>query len=146
LISGGWGTFPLAPLCDDAGPRLPDVLERMAERLQSEVADLPKIAMLWKATAILADMRYDQDVILPLMRKVMTMVKLEDFPSYAKGEAKGEGKAARRLILLVGRKLIGDPDTQTLAVLDAINDLDRLDRMANRLPDVKSWQELLSDK
>ncbi|HZZ77051.1 MAG TPA: hypothetical protein VFE62_00950, partial [Gemmataceae bacterium] len=142
LINGGWGTFPLAPLCDDARLRLPDVIERMATRLQNEVADVPKLAMLWKTTAILADMCYDQDVILPLMRKAMTMVKLEDFPSYTKGEI----KSARRLILLIGKKMIGDPDPQTVAALEAINNLDRLDRMANRLPDVKSWQELLSEK
>lgn len=143
--SGGWGLFPLAPLCDDARPRLAELLERMAARLQKEVADLPKIAMLWQTAAILADMRYDQDEILPLMQKVMTMVKLEEFPSYAKGEARGEVKGRRETIIALAGKVLGSPDAGTLASLESINDLDRLRRMTDRLLDVDSWQELLAE-
>ena len=113
----------------------------MAARLQNEVADLPKLAMLWKTIAVLADMCFDQDVILPLMRMAMTMVKLEDFPSYTKGEV----KATRQNILVIGKRVIGDPDIQAIAALEAISDLDRLNRMMNRVLDVKSWQELLSE-
>jgi hypothetical protein len=109
------------------------------------MADPQKLAMLWQTTAILADMRYDQEFILPLMRKVMTMVKLEDFPSYAKGVAKGEAEGIRRTIILLGEKRLGAPDAKTLESLQSINDLERLRRITDRLLDVETWQELLAE-
>ncbi len=128
---------------------LPDLIGRMANRLKNEVTDPQQLATLWQTTAILADMRYDQEFILPLMRKVMTMVKLEDFPSYAKGlakgEAMGEAKGRRETIIRLGKKVLGPPDAQTLESLESFNDLDRLRQMTERLLDVKTWQELLAE-
>src|SRR5206468_4126531 len=113
---GGWGLFPLAPLCDDAKSQLPSLLERMAKRLKNEIADPQKIALLWQTTAILSDMRYNQEFILPLMRKVMTMVKLEDFPSYSVGMAKGR----RETITILGEQRFGPPDAKTRQTLESI--------------------------
>ena len=142
LAAGGWGLFPLAPLCDDAKSQLPSLLERMANRLKNEIADPQKIALLWQTTAILSDMRYEQEFILPLMRKVMTMVKLEDFPSYSVGVAKG----FRETILLQGKIKFGVADEDTISALESIKNLDRLRSISERILTVNSWQELLSEK
>lgn len=106
-----------------------------------EMADPQQQATLWQTTAILADMRYDQELILPLMRKAMTMVKLEDFPSYTKGAL----RERRETIVDLGTRVLGAPDAGTRATLESINDLDCLRRMTNRILDVKTWQELLAD-
>jgi hypothetical protein len=143
LANGSWGMFPLALLCDDAKPQLPTLIERMASRLRNEISQPQEISTLWKITALLADMRYDQEVILPLMRKAMTMmVKLEDFPSYSKGVVKG----IRETVVRQGTRRFGPPDAATLAVLEATKSLERLGYLSERLLEVNSWQELLADE
>jgi hypothetical protein len=142
LVNGSWGLFPLAPLCDDAKPQLPKLLERMAKRLQAEASDRQQMALLWEATAILSDMRYDASVFLPLMQKVMTMIKLDDLRM-------GDWFAARTLrktILRLGRKKFREANESEVAHLEAIEDLDKLSVLSERLLDANSWQELLSDE
>jgi hypothetical protein len=140
LASGGWGLFPLAILCDDAEGQLPTLIDRMAKRLQTEVADLEKMSMLWEATAIISNMRYEPKLIVPLMRKVMTMVKMEDFKPY---NDYFTATGIRETLLALGEKRFGVPDAQTLEALESITELDPLRRMRDRLLDVNSWQELL---
>ncbi len=48
-----------------------------------------------------------------------------------------------RLLQKLGRKQFGDPDPQTESALAAIQDLDRLERMAEAVLTVQSWQQLL---
>jgi hypothetical protein len=55
----------------------------------------------------------------------------------------GEVRGLHRMLLRQGRKRFGAPDPATQAALTAITDLDRLQRMAERLLDVASWQDLL---
>lgn len=50
---------------------------------------------------------------------------------------------AHKIILRQGRTLFGPPDENTLAALTAIEDLERLELLGERLLEVKSWQELL---
>jgi hypothetical protein len=64
------------------------------------------------------------------------MIKLEDFPSYAKG--------MRRSILAAGKKKLGVPDEKMLAVLEAIKCTERLEALSERVTEVGSWQELLA--
>ena len=138
LASGGWGLFPLAPLCDDARPQLPVLMERMANRLQNEIADPQKLSMLWQMTSILSSLRYDQEMILPLMEKAMSVIKVEDFVSYRNG--------IRETILRQGAKKFGTPDGEIISALEAITRPDRLRVISERLLDVNSWQELLADE
>jgi hypothetical protein len=49
----------------------------------------------------------------------------------------------QRLLLRLGRRTLGDPDEATKEALKAITDLERLERIGERLPDVSTWQELL---
>ena len=57
-----------------------------------------------------------------------------------------EGKIFQnqRLLIKQGRKRLGDPDAQTESALAAIQDLDRLERMAEAMLTVNSWRELLA--
>jgi hypothetical protein len=51
-----------------------------------------------------------------------------------------------RILLQVGRKRLGEPDSKTEATLGAIKDPERLERMADALDGVRSWKALLSVK
>ena len=60
------------------------------------------------------------------------------------GREKGHLEEAKKLILRLGRKSLGAPDAAVTAALDGFTDLERLERIHERLGDVKSWQELLA--
>jgi hypothetical protein len=50
----------------------------------------------------------------------------------------------RKCLLTLGPRLFGPPDETTVAVLQAIEDLPRLRRMAEQLLDLSSWEQLLA--
>jgi hypothetical protein len=63
-------------------------------------------------------------------------------------EQEGMVKGEMRAILKFARKRFGKPDAKTLAALKAIQDLERVERMLERLTDLKttvnSWRALLA--
>jgi hypothetical protein len=133
----------LAPLGDVARERLPEVIERMRERLEGE-APYEQRRELWAATFLLMGLRYENALIEQLLKGVQGM---EESTTYqlilGRGEAKGEVKEARKLVLRLGRKRFGEPDA---SVQKALRDasLDRLEEMADRLLQAETWQELLA--
>jgi hypothetical protein len=60
----------------------------------------------------------------------------------------GQIKHAGKLILRLGSKRLGPPDEGSRQTLASIKDLERLDRLCDRLMEdktaVSSWQELLA--
>ena len=60
------------------------------------------------------------------------------------GWAEGRMEQTRALLLRLGSKRFGAPDDQSRAVLEAIPSLEALERLADRLLEVESWQELLA--
>lgn len=62
----------------------------------------------------------------------------------AEGQAKGRAEEARALLLRQGRKRFGEPDAATVAALEAIADLPRLERMWDAFLEVPGWTELLA--
>jgi predicted transposase YdaD len=62
----------------------------------------------------------------------------------AEGEAKGKAAEAKTILLRQGRKRFGEPDTATVAALQAITDVAYLESLSERLLDVGSWQDLLA--
>jgi hypothetical protein len=55
----------------------------------------------------------------------------------------GSERQAKRIVLLQGEERFGPPGDATKARLEAITDLERLDRIAVRLLHASNWQELL---
>jgi hypothetical protein len=53
--------------------------------------------------------------------------------------------AARRILLCLGTKRFGEPDAATLAVIEAIKDVDLLETMVDRFVDgeIHGWDDLL---
>jgi predicted transposase YdaD len=62
----------------------------------------------------------------------------------AKGIAEGRIEEARELLLRQGRKKLGPPGETFEAEITAVADLDRLHELFDRIPDVSTWDELLS--
>jgi predicted transposase YdaD len=60
------------------------------------------------------------------------------------GEAKGQAIGERKVILRLGRKRFGEPDAATIAALEAISSVERLEQLAVRLLEVESWTDLLA--
>jgi hypothetical protein len=50
---------------------------------------------------------------------------------------------ARRLIRLLARRALGEPDEATVTRLEGITDIDRLERIFDRAGEASSWQDLL---
>ncbi len=55
----------------------------------------------------------------------------------------GALKHARKLVLRVGQKKFGPASDDVVTTVQGIENLDRLDRLAERILEVSSWQELL---
>ena len=56
----------------------------------------------------------------------------------------GEAKKEREIVLRQGRKKFGPPSPEVEAALNLIEDMTRLDMLADRLLDVSTWDELLA--
>ena len=64
---------------------------------------------------------------------------------FAKGRAEGgQIEEARRYLLDLGRKRLGEPGDNVLGQVAAIDDLDRLNRLLDRILDATTWEELLA--
>jgi predicted transposase YdaD len=62
------------------------------------------------------------------------------------GLQEGRVEELHRVLIRQGRRRFGDPDAVTQTELDAIQDIDRLERMADAILKAASWQELLETK
>lgn len=59
------------------------------------------------------------------------------------GRSEGAVAEAKKILRIFGDGQFGPPDAQTVATLEAIDDLARLEELASRLQAAKSWQEVL---
>jgi predicted transposase YdaD len=62
----------------------------------------------------------------------------------AEGEARGLAKGALEALLRVGRRKLGEPTIESRTTLDAIDSVDRLRSLLDRVLDVSTWDELLA--
>jgi predicted transposase YdaD len=152
VLEGGLGVLPLAPLADVSEAALPGVLRRMHERLSREVAP-PDAAMLWSATYLLMGLRYSTEVATQLLQGVRGMRESVTYQAIleegraegeAKGIARGMSEEAKRLLLRLGQKRFGEPESAVLTAIEGITDREQAEAMTERLLDVSSWDELLA--
>ena len=62
----------------------------------------------------------------------------------AEGRAEGQAVEARKILLRQGSKRFGPADARARGAVEAITDIDRLEKLTERLLDVSSWDELLA--
>jgi hypothetical protein len=58
----------------------------------------------------------------------------------------GREDEARKIQLRLGRVKFGDPGPEVEAAVQAVRDLDRLERMSEQLLRVNTWKELLATR
>jgi predicted transposase YdaD len=95
-------------------------------------------------------LRFSDDVTDSLLEGVQTMQESTTYQKILRegrkeGLLEGRISEAQRMLLRLGRKKFHDPDAATVAALEAISDLERLETMGERILDseIRDWTELL---
>ncbi len=141
-LGGGLGLVPLAPLGAVRRQELPAVVARMQHRIDREAPALGK--ELWSATYLLMGLRYEQALTQRLLQGVVTMKESVTYQAILQeGKAEGKAEEAQKMLLLFGKRRLGEPGPDVLAALQALTDASQLEQLAVRLEEVSSWEELL---
>jgi predicted transposase YdaD len=159
-LTAGVNLVPLAPLASVAEVELPRMVDRMAARINAEPAE--RAAKLWAATYLLMGLCYSEDLVAELLEGVQNMQESTTYQAILRegrnegliegrneglNEGRNEGRIteAHRLLLLQGEIRFGAPDEATRIDLEAIRDVERLERISKRLLDanIRDWNELL---
>jgi predicted transposase YdaD len=152
---------PLAPLTNIAEPALPELVERMATRINAEPQQ--RSMKLWTATYLLMGLCYSEELVSRLLEGVHNMQESTTYQAILREgrnegliegrnegliEGRNEGRVseAQRLLLLQGEIRFGRPDEATRSDIEAIRDVERLERISKRLLDatIADWRGLLS--
>lgn len=158
FLNAGPAFLPLALLTNEADRDFAAAFDRFRDRLSRP--DIPRILVndVVGYAYTMCGLRYSPSQIVRFFMGIRNI--MEDSETYQellqegmpKGMAKGmqqgrlEGEKARSRLLLLkqGGKKFGPADADTEAAVNAIDDLDRLDRLAVALLDVTTWAELLA--
>jgi predicted transposase YdaD len=139
LLAGGIGTLPLAPISDVPEAEVPGIIERMQKRLRRR-AERAVARDIWAATFILLGLRYSPEISRALLRGVVGM---KESTTYQAILEEGRLEGARKMLLLVGRERLGEPDATSAAAINAMTDVEQLHNLGRQAMHVSSWQELL---
>ncbi len=148
LLNGPLGLLPLAILCQlpegiAVAVGLTNVVQRIVDRLLAE-ASPERGKKLITAAFVLSGLRIDQTLAVQLFQGVRGMRESTTYQFILEeGRLEGLAEGTRHLLLRLARKYLGDPDATTQTTLKAIRDVERLERMAERLADVTTWEDLL---
>jgi predicted transposase YdaD len=138
------GLVPLAPLTNVTEADLPGVVRRMADRINDEPR--PRAAKLWTATYLLMGVRYPDDVVNQLLEGIQTMRESSTYQAILReGRQEGRVDGEQRFLLRMGTKRFGKPNAATIAAIEAVRDIDRLENLGERIldPGIRDWDELL---
>jgi hypothetical protein len=145
FLHGGLGLLPLAILCQmPENVPLPDALRQVVQEIDRRLlqeTDHAQAVRLMTATFILTGLRVAKEDLSNIYDGVRIMHESTAY-DVIMDEGRLEGEI--RLLLRLGRKRFGDPDPTTESTLRATKDLERLERMAEAILTVGSWEELLA--
>lgn len=120
----------------------------MAERINPEPEPEPRADMLWMASLLLMGFRYDEKMATQLVKGVWkNMRESTTYQAILKeGRDMGQIAEARRMLLMLGGNRFGDPNEATRAAVDAIQNVERLERITLRVYDanISDWESLLA--
>jgi hypothetical protein len=86
-------------------------------------------------------LRFPGELIARVLKRVGIM---EDNTFVQLMIQEGRLREARRIVLDLGRIRLGPPGEETVAVIEALTDLDRLEELSLRVLDATIWAELLA--
>jgi hypothetical protein len=143
VLKAGVGFLPLAvlgkpPAGKSREQALPEVVERIADRAEREAK--PDAGKLLTSAYILSSMHVAPAVARGIFNKVIAM---QESGTYQLILQEGAVKHMRGWILKQGQAKFGEPNEKQKNKLGAIEDLERLDRIAEKVHSAKSWDALL---
>jgi predicted transposase YdaD len=127
---------PLAPLTNvpESEEALRGLVRRMAERINAEPQ--PRAAKLWTATCLLMGLRFSEELAFQSLEGVQNMRESTTYQAILReGRQEGKVEGEQELLLRQGTKRFGEPDAATIAALEAIQDIDRLGALGERILD-----------
>ncbi len=149
-LTGGVNLVPLAPLTKvvDTEEAMQRLKVRMADRINAEPA--PRMSMLWTVTCFLMGIRYPEEFVFRFLEGVENMRESTTYQAVlreGRDEGRIEGRVAegQRLVVRQGTKRFGEPDAATVAAIEAIQDIDRIEALGDRVVNmgIQTWDELL---
>jgi predicted transposase YdaD len=148
LLTGGLPLVPLALISAVTEPQLPGIMERIEKRLSGR-RGRAQAQVVWAAAYVLLGLRYSPDLSARLFRGVVSMKESSTYRAIlAEGREEGREEGAvieaRKLLRLLGDAPFGKPDTRTIALIDGIDDLDKLEELATRVRTATSWEEVFN--
>jgi predicted transposase YdaD len=131
---------------------LPGVIQRMRERINAEPQ--PRADKLWTTAYFLMGTRYKPELVDHLLEGVYNVIESTTYQKVLNdgrqegllmGRQEGRLEEGRQILLRQGTKKFGKPDVATVAALEAIHDVDRLEALGLRIldADVHDWTDLL---
>lgn len=162
FLNGGLGTLALAPICDLQGYDLPRVVHLMKNRVDAEIIDAAERNEFWAAVEILMGAVYDAPFVKVLLQGVANMRESSTAIAYIeegrlkgveegiekgieKGIEIGEAGAGQKFLIRIGTRFLGAPAESIRQQINAITDFARLQQLGERVPDAKTWDELLKN-
>jgi hypothetical protein len=140
VLSGGLGILPLAPITAVTESDLPPVIEKVRQRLGSEMpAQQGREFML--VMRVLMGLRYQEKVTESLMQSIVEMTDSVEWQKiFRSGKVEGE----RSILMRQATQRFGTPPDAILNRFRSIDNADELDRLALKLLNSSSWEDLLS--
>jgi hypothetical protein len=144
LLTGPLGASPLAmlggfPEGADLVQSLTGVAQRLIERLEREAEPRQK-KLLLTAAFVLTGLRIKRNQALQVFAGVRAMRESDTFLAILD---EGRETEARRLIRRLAARTLGEPDEATITSLEGITDIERLERLFDRVVEARSWPDLL---
>jgi predicted transposase YdaD len=115
------------------------VIRRVVERLEQEAPPEDR-AKLLTATYVLMGLRVSREMADQLFQGVRAMKESSTYQAILE---EGQTAALQKTLLRQGRQRFGPPTEAVQASISAITEVERLERMTERLLVVSSWQDLL---
>ena len=157
FLEGKLATLALAPLADFPARRLPSVLRRIEERIESEAT--PKQAAELRTDAyVFAGLRFSEKKLESLMKGASKQMKNSSTYKLIFNEGREEGReegrdegrdeqkliTTREMLIHFAMRRLGSPEERTRVRLEAISNVPELVALIDKLESVETWEDLLA--
>jgi hypothetical protein len=95
----------------------------------------------WIGAAVDSQQIVVQKTEVNSMGKTIAEAWLEE--GAAVGERRGAARQTRKMVLKSGKKTLGEPDSGVVAARETISDVERLERIYDKIDTAISWAELV---
>jgi predicted transposase YdaD len=143
LLAGRLGAAPLALLTDDAQPRLPALVDQLADRVARESPTTADANLLLSCAYILLGLRYDDAVAETLFHGVQKMRESSTYQAILKeGRLEGALAAQQEALLALLQERFGAVPPEVEAKVRAATDVAKLQLALRRVVHITAPGEL----